>query len=193
MNLLCQDCDEMCSAIMIANDYHAQDLHQIATNQKHLLPEKRIELEELLRKHSPLFSGNLGCWQGPELDIELKPGSMPYHCQQCVPAPHTHQANLDIEVNRLCDVGVTAKTDGFASSWCAPSFVAPKKDGKIRFVTDHHELNKCIERHPWPMPHIADMIENVGKHRCAACLDLSMGFYHATFRPIKQIDPFCAP
>ena len=99
MNLLHQDHDEMCSAIMIANDYHAQDLHQIATNQKHLPPEKQIELEELLRKLSPLFSGDLGCWQGPELNVELKPGSMPYHCQRHVPVPCMHQANLDIKVN----------------------------------------------------------------------------------------------
>ena len=99
MNLLCQDYDEMHSAIVIANDCHAQDLHQIATSQKHLPPEKRIELEELLRKPSPLFSGDLGCWQGPELDIELKPGSTPYHCQRHMPVPCMHRASLDIKVN----------------------------------------------------------------------------------------------
>jgi len=34
------ECGDMFSAIMLANDYHEQDLHQIATSQKHLPPEK---------------------------------------------------------------------------------------------------------------------------------------------------------
>ena len=40
MDVVFEDCDEMLSAIMLANDHHEQDLHQIATSQKHLSPEK---------------------------------------------------------------------------------------------------------------------------------------------------------
>ena len=108
--------------------------------------------------------------------------------------PHIHRANLEIEANWLCDIGVIAKTDGFASSWCAPSFVTPNKDGKIRFVTDHRKLNKCVECHPWPMPHIADMIKNVGKCRCATCLDLSVGFYHVKLSDrLSKLTQFVLP
>jgi hypothetical protein len=52
------------------------------------------------------------------------------------------------------------------------------KDGCTRIITDFRELNKAIVRHPWPMPHISDMLENIGKYTYATCLDLSMGYYH---------------
>ena len=62
--------------------------------------------------------------------------------------------------------------------WCSPSFIIPKKDGQVRFITDYRELNKRIRRKPWPMPHINDMIQDIGQYKYVTALDLSMGYYH---------------
>jgi hypothetical protein len=66
----------------------------------------------------------------------------------------------------------------WSTALAATSRLGCLKDGRIRVITDFRELNKAIVRHPWPMPHISDMLENIGKYTYATCLDLSMGYYH---------------
>ena len=45
------------------------------------------------------------------------------------------------------------------------------------------ELKNCIRRKPWPMPHVMDLIHDIGKYDYVTALDLSMAFYH--FRIIR--------
>lgn len=122
----------------------------------------------------------LGLWKGSEIHATSFPGSKPFHCHchQHMRVPHVHLKTLKKEVDRLIEIGVLEKTDGTASSWCAPPFITQKKDGRVPFVADFHELNKWIEQHPWPMPHITDLVDNLGKCACATCLFLSVGFCH---------------
>ena len=82
-------------------------------------------------------------------------------------------------MQRLVDIGVLEVVDGSkAGPWCAPSFIIPKKDNTARFITDYRELNKRIRRKPWPMPHITDLLQDVGQYKYVTALDLSMGYYH---------------
>ena len=46
------------------------------------------------------------------------------------------------EVDRLCQIGVLKKVN--RSEWAAPTFIIPKKDGSVRFISDFRELNKRI-------------------------------------------------
>jgi len=55
----------------------------------------------------------------------------------------------------------------------------------VRFITDYREVNKRIVRKPWPMPHIADLLQDIGKYSYVSALDLSMGYYH--FKLDKQL------
>ncbi len=169
--------DESFVAKILDSKYEKQDLPAVADQQKHLSPDQRDKLLKVLRKHERLFSGKLGVWKGETVDIELRPNAQPYHCRRPMRIPHIHLPTLKKETERLVDIGVLERTKG-DSPWCAPSWCIPKKDGRIRFITDYRELNKAIVRHPWPMPHISDMIENIGKYKYATCLDLSMGYYH---------------
>jgi hypothetical protein len=82
-----------------------------------------------------------------------------------------------MEVNHLCDIDVVEPVDG-SSEWAAPSFIQPKKDGFVWCLTDFQELNKCIKWRLWPMPHIVDLIQDIGNYTYVTALDLSMGYYH---------------
>ena len=64
------------------------------------------------------------------------------------------------------------------SKWAAPTFILPKKDGRVRFVTDFRKLNKQIRRNPYPLPHIKDMLLKVSHFTYATALDLVMGYYN---------------
>jgi hypothetical protein len=93
--------------------------------------------------------------------------------------PHAHLETLKKEVWRLVEIGVLEVVDGSkAGPWCAPSFIIPKKDGRVRFITDYRKLNERIRRKPWPMPNVADLIQDVGPYTYVTALDLSMGYYH---------------
>jgi hypothetical protein len=86
---------------------------------------------------------------------------------------------LKKEIYRLVEVGVLEEVDPVrAPAWCAPTFIIPKKDNRVRVITDYRELNKRIKRKPWPMPHITDMLQDIGQYTYVTAIDLSMGFYH---------------
>jgi hypothetical protein len=115
--------------------------------------------------------------------VELTPDAVPYHCGKPIRIPHIHMKTLKKEVDRLVEIGVLEVVQGDkAGPWCAPSFITAKKadaegNQRVRFITDFRELNKYIRRKPWPMPHINDMIQDVGQYKYVTALDLSMGYY----------------
>ena len=86
-----------------------------------------------------------------------------------------------MEVERLCKIGVLKRVN--RSQWAAPTFVIPKKDGTVRFISNVRELNKRIRRQPYPIPHIQDMLLNLEGFRYATSLDLNMGYYHLELSP----------
>ncbi len=73
-------------------------------------------------------------------------------------------------------IGVLTKVNH--SEWAAPAFIVPKKDGRVRFISDFRKLNKMIKRSPYPLPHIKDMLLKVSHFTYATALDLVMGYYN---------------
>ena len=157
------------------NDYHKASLRETVENHAHLEPQEQQELLELLEKYEHLFDGTLGQWNHPDYHLELKPDVKPYHAK-AFPVPRVHIETLKKEVQRLCDVGVLKRVN--RSEWAAPTFIIPKKDGKVRFVSDFRELNKRIKRMPYPVPNIQEMMLNLEGFKYATALDLNMGYYH---------------
>ena len=64
------------------------------------------------------------------------------------------------------------------SEWAAPTFIIPKKDGTVRFISDFRELNKRIKRKPFPIPKIQDLLQKLEGFKYGTSLDLNMGYYH---------------
>ena len=60
-------------------------------------------------------------------------GAEPYHARP-FPVPRAYEATLKLEVNRLVDIGVLKWKN--RSEWAAPTFIIPKKDGTVRFISD---------------------------------------------------------
>ena len=81
-----------------------------------------------------------------------------------------------MEVDRLVEIAVMKKVNH--SEWTSPSFITPKKDGSVRFLTDFRELNKRIKRHPFPIPKIQELLLKLEGFQYATSLDLNMGYYH---------------
>ena len=160
--------------------YEKANLEEICEKAKHLSSDEQRALHSVLKKHEALFDGTLGRWTNEEYDIELKPDAKPYHAR-AYPIPKTYEATLRHEVERLCQIGVLRRVN--RSEWGAPTFIIPKKDGTVRFISDFRELNKRIRRKPYPIPKISDLLLKLEGFTYATSLDLNMGYYHIELSP----------
>lgn len=155
--------------------YSKADLREISRSQKQLSETEQSALEKILSKHETLFDGTLGEWKGVAHHVELKPDATPYHARP-YPVPKAYEQTLQQEVERLCEIGVLKKVN--RSEWAAPTFIIPKKDKSVRFISDFRELNKRIKRKPFPIPKIQDLLLKLEGFQYATSLDLNMGYYH---------------
>jgi hypothetical protein len=70
-----------------------------------------------------------------------------------------------------------------ASEWASPSFIIPKKDKTIRFLSDFGEVNKRLVRKPFPIPKISMVLQEIEGFSYATALDLNMGYYTIRLDP----------
>ena len=160
--------------------YEKADLNEVAENSDHLNEKQKVKLRGLLFEFKELFDGSLGRWEMDDYNVELRSDAQPYHAK-AYPIPRCHQETLRMEVQRLCEAGVLKKVNH--SEWAAPTFIIPKKDGSVRFISDFRELNKRIKRKPYPIPKIQDMLLKLEGFKYATSLDLNMGYYHIELSP----------
>jgi hypothetical protein len=160
--------------------YTKADLSNTVTECTQLSKEDQSKLLQLLERHEPLFDGTLGFWNHEEYNIELQADAKHYHAR-AYPIPKVHEQTLCTEIERLCSIGVLQKVN--RSEWAAPTFIIPKKDGTVQFISDFRELNKRIKRKPYPIPKIQDLLLKLEGFRYATSLDLNMGYYHIELSP----------
>ena len=127
-----------------------------------------------------MFDGTIGRWKNELYEIDLKAGAQPYHARP-FPIPKIHEKTLRMEVERLVKIGVLKKIN--RSEWAAPTFIIPKKDGTVRFISDFREVNKRIKRKPYPIPNIQDLLLKLEGFQYGTSLDLNMGYYHIELSP----------
>ena len=161
--------------------YEKADLPRVVQeNCQHLTRDQRNVLLKLLLNYEELFDGTLGDWDTDPVDFELKPGAKPYH-GKAFPVPHIHKETLKKEVDRLVELGVLVKQPN--SEWGCPTFIIPKKNRTVRFVSDFREVNKRIKRSPFPIPKITTVLQELEGFRYATALDLNMGYYTIRLTP----------
>ena len=173
--------EELYEAVRIKDsDYKKADLNEIVRNIPHLTEEQKSQVYNMLYRFEPLFQGKLGLWDTPPVHLEIARDVKPFHAR-AYPIPHIHEATIRKECERLCKEGVLAKDS--ESEWAAPTFIVPKKEGTVRFVTDFRQLNKALIRKPFPIPNIQDILQKLGGFTYATALDLNMGYYNIRLDP----------
>ena len=171
--------------------YEKIDVREYVKESKHLTAAQQDSLAALLERHEKLFDGTLGNWKSEDYDIELKEGAKPCHAR-AYPIPKAYEQTLKVEVQRLCTLDVLKKVN--RSEWGAPTFIIPKKDGTVRFISDFRELNKRIKQKPFPIPKIQDLLLKLEGFQYATSLDLNMGYYHIELSPkSKQLCTIVLP
>jgi hypothetical protein len=91
------------------------------------------------------------------------------------------------ELNHLVRIGVLAAQQ--ESEWASLSFIIPKKDGRVCWISNLPQLNKVIRRKQHPLPIITDILRKRFGYKFFTKLDVSMQYY--TFDLDKESQDLC--
>jgi hypothetical protein len=168
-------CDPTCHAIEILNaKYDAVSIEDVVKECMHLSEEQRADLQVVLSKFQKLFSGKLGVFPHQKFHIALEPGARPKHVRPYA-IPRIHLAAFKKELEHLVQLGVLSPTG--VSEWGSPTFITPKKDGRVQWASDLRELNKVVRRKQYLLPIISDILSQRKGYSFFSKLDISMQYY----------------
>ena len=154
--------------------YDQTTAEEVASKQLHLTQQQQQDLVKILQGYPDLFSGKLGLYPHRKVHLDLVEGAQPIYLHM-YSVPHLQLPLFKKELDRLCSIGVLIRCG--ASEWGAPTFIIPKKDGRVRWVSDFRALNKLIKRKIYPFPVILDILRRRSGYQFFTKLDLSMQFY----------------
>ena len=154
--------------------YDAIDTDELAQAQKQLTPTQRTELAQLFRKFPQLFDGELRTYPHRQYHLDLQDGAKPVHSRP-YGVPFTQRDAFKRELDHLVKIGVLERSG--ASQWASGTFIIPKKDGRVRWISDFRALNKCIKRKTYPLPRISEILSKRTGYAYFLKLDISMAYY----------------
>ena len=181
------DIDSYAASSILDAKYDKTDIDKvIRDNCSHLDESQQQDLRALLLNHAKLFDGSLGKYPGEPMHIELEQDAQPVY-RRPYPVPQVHLATFKKELEHLVELGVLSPVRDM--EWGLPTFITPKKDGRVRWVSDLRELNKVIKRTQYTLPLINDVLRKRKGYEFLTKLDISMQFY--TFELDEESKKLC--
>ena len=176
---------------ILASKYDEVATYEVAQRQQHLSQRQREELGSVLSDFTNLFSGKLGCYPHTKVHLELLPDAKPFGSRP-YPVPVSHHKIFREELDRLVAIGVLSPAG--PAEFLSPTFIIPKKDGRVRWVSDFRKLNSIIKRKVYNLPKIQDILKKRNGYQFFTKLDISMQYY--TFEldeSSKDLCTICTP
>ena len=140
--LLGEDWLRCYAAEILDAKYKWTDVSDVVDNLTHLNLHQKADLLKVLKENDKMFDGTLGTYPHRKVHIDLLPDAKPVHLRP-YPVPRVHLKTFKTELDHLVELGVSAPTP--ESEWASPSFIVPKKDGGVRWISDLRQLNKVIQ------------------------------------------------
>lgn len=136
----------------------------------------RHDLLELLHQNEDVFAESLSDLPGTsilEQDINLVPGARPVF-KRPYRLANIERSAVSAHIQEMLDGGIIEPSQ---SNFASPFFFVPKKNGKLRFVSDFRELNKITVRDAYTLPRIDTVLESLGGNKYFTTMDMFSGYY----------------
>ena len=115
------------------------------------------------------------------------PNVTPIFCNP-YPIPLVHQEVFKAELQHLVNEKDSQRSP--RSEWAFPTSLISKKDGRVRWISDFHCLNKLLQRLRYFLPGIPAIMQKRAGFSYITKLNISMGFY--TFELDENAQNHCA-
>ena len=161
-------------ADIVESKYDGATPKEIADTCTHLTSNQRRDLEKLFSKFEKLFDGKLRQFTDEKIHLDVDPTIRPSR-SRAYTVPFTQRELFRQELERLVSIGVLEKCG--RADWVSGTFCIPKKDGRVRWVSDFRALNKAIKRKFYPLPKISDILQRRKGYKFLSKIDLSMQYY----------------
>ena len=137
--------------------------------------QNKLQLKTLITKFRNLFSGKLGRYKKKAFTIQVRdPATKPIFCKP-YQVPQVHLQVFKKELDHLVQEHVLQRVQ--TSEWAFPTFIIPKKDGRVRLVSDFRRLNKLLRKSKYFLPSIPTIMQRRAGFTLITKIDISMGFY----------------
>ena len=132
------------------------------------------ELNDLLGKHTELFSDGLGRIEPFRATLRVRPDARPRFFKPR-PVPFAIKAAIEAELDALEAGGAIERVTH--SDWAAPIVPVPKKNGKFRICGDYKvTINQELEVEQYPLPKPEDLFATLAGGKKFSKLDLSQAY-----------------
>ena len=166
--------------------YEFVDVRDVVDKLSHLNAHQKADLLKVMQDNTKMFDGTLGVYPHKKVHIDIDPDAKPVHARP-YPIPRIHLKTFKKELDHLVEIGVLARQQ--ESEWASPSFIVPKKDGRVRWISDLRALNKVVKRRQYPLPIISDILKKRSGYEFFSKLDISMQYY--TFELDEESSDLC--
>jgi hypothetical protein len=86
---------------------------------------------------------------------------------------------LNLEIKKLLEAKIIRPS---RSPYASPVILVPKKDGSVHMCVDYRRFNLETIPEQWPLPRIADILDNMLGSLWLSTLDLKSGYYQVAIR-----------
>ena len=130
------------------------------------------EIKSMLRRHTDIWSGNLGEISTVEHRIDLEKGALRIK-QALYRAGHTSRNFIKAQFDKIITECVVEPAH---SGWTSPDVVVPNTDGTPRFCADYRKLNAITLKDSCSLPRMDDCIDSLDSASVFSTLDSNSGY-----------------
>ena len=172
------------SEVRLGNDQqpiklqNSQILNDLGTKLSHLPSVQRKELAEVITQYREVFPDVPSNTNLIEHDVDVG-DSAPIKQHPYRVSPMKKEL-LDKEVQYMLENDIIEESQ---SNWSSPCILVPKHDGGFRFCTDFRKVNDKTKSDSFPIPRIADCIDQIGNAKFVSTFDMLKGYWQV---PLTQ-------
>ena len=183
------------SEVKLGNDQqpiklqNSQILNDLGTKLSHLPLVQRKELAEVITQYREVFPDVPSKTNLIEHDVDVG-DSAPIKQHPYRVSPMKKEL-LDKEVQYMLKNDIIEESQ---SNWSSPCILVPKHDGGFRFCTDFRKVNDKTKSDSFPIPRIADCIDQIGNAKFVSTFDMLKGYWQVPLtQRAREISAFVTP